>query len=169
MKKRVISILAIAALLVASIAIPCIAADEQNIGASVEVTEFIDISISDTGDDGIQFGSWASGSDNVSDESQGIGIPSVTITVNPTTNTNIDLLIAGTDFSDGIHTIPISNVYYSDDNDGVQIAMSTANSTIKSGVVSDSTVGIWHWLDIPDDAAAGSYSTTFTYSAVPSP
>jgi hypothetical protein len=166
MKKRVISIMAIAALLVASIAVPCIADSEYTRTASVEVSEFISITITDNGTAGINFGTVAPGSTDNPDIDSITDNATIRITVNSESNTNVDIQIYGTDFIPG--TFTIDNAKYSTTIDGTKYAMSTTNTTIIGGddIAPGEYVDIWHWLDVPSSVPAVSHSSTFSYKAI---
>ena len=166
MKKRAVSILAIAALLVASVSIPCIADEDATLPASVTVSEYISITITDNGTAGINFGTLDPGTyDNLEIDSNSVNA-SLRITVDADSNTNVDLQISGTDF------IPVSftvdNAKYSTTIGGTKVAMSTANTTIVGAddMAPGEYVNIWHWLDVPASLSAGTYGSTFSYKAI---
>ena len=162
MKKRVISVLAIAALLLASIAVPCVADTQQDLEASVTVSEYISITIADANSDGINFGTLTPGTDNNTEAAQDAVTPAVTITVESDSNTNVDLEISGTDFD---VTFTIDNALYALAYDGTQAAMSTTDTEFASDLAPGATQDIWHWLDVPVGVTAGAYGSTFSYKA----
>jgi hypothetical protein len=168
MKKRIISILAIAALLVASIAVPCVAATQEDIPASVTVSEYISITISDTEPEGINFGTLNPGTTDNIEENSGEFTPSLSITVEPDSNANVNLLISGTDFDDdGGHTFAITNAKYSTTHAGTPIPMSDTDTLIvdAENLAPNTTVELWHWLDVPGGITSGDYGSMFSYSA----
>ena len=165
MKKRAISILAIAALLVASVSIPCIAAEDATLPASVTVSEYISITITDNGTAGINFGTLDPGTyDNPEIESNSVNA-SLRITVDAESNINVDLQISGTDFGG---TFTVDNAKYSTTIDGTKEAMSTVDTTIVGAddMAPGEYVNIWHWLDVPASLPAGTYGSTFSYKAI---
>lgn len=168
MKKKIISILAIAALLLASIAIPCVAETEYDLGASVEVQEYISITITDNGTTGINFGILNPGATDSPelDSLAGSGNATIRITVDAESNANVDLLISGTDFIADDFTV--DNAKYSTTIDGTKFDMSTTDATIDGAVdmAPDEYVNIWHWLDVPAAIPAGTYGSTFSYKAI---
>ena len=168
MKKRVISIMAIAALLVASIAVPCVAQDTHNLPASVEVSEYISITITDNGTTGINFGKVNPGTTNNPDVNSiaGSGNSTIRITVEPGSNANVDIQISGTDFIADDFTI--DKAKYSTTIDGAKIPMTDADTLIVGAddLAPGEYIDLWHWLDVPASIPAGTYGSTFTYKAV---
>ena len=163
--KRVLISLAIVTMLIATIVMPAMAV-EVGKDAVVTVTEVLDISITDTGDDGIQFGTLDPDTDNNPDVAQSTGddsTPAVTVSVNTGTNVNCDINIKGTDFHT---TIPISNAKWALRHDDTPTAMSDTYDSVATDIAPENTVGIWHFLTIPSDAAGGEHHSTFTYEVV---
>jgi uncharacterized protein (DUF362 family) len=130
--------------------------------------QYISITISDTGADGIQFGTIEPATDNNIDVSADAVTPSLTITVESDSNANVNLLISGTDFS-GPGTITVDNTKYATSYTGTQTALSATDTTFAYNVAPGGTVDIWHWLDVPGGTSAGIYTSTFTYRAEAAP
>jgi hypothetical protein len=168
MKKRVFSILAIAALLVASIAIPCVAQDTHDLPASVEVSEYISITITDNGTAGINFGTVNPGTTDNPDINSiaGSGNSTIRITVDAGSNANVDIQISGTDFIATDFTI--ANAKYSTTIDGTKELMTGSDTLIvgADNLAPGEYIDLWHWLDVPSSIPAGTYGSTFTYKAV---
>ena len=165
MKKLTISI-ALALLLVAAIAIPVMAA-EQNLTASVTITEVISVTVADAGSNGIQFGELAQGDTEQPDIAQSTSddsTPAVTVTMGAENNVDCDVNIKGTDF----HTsIPIENAKWAEGaHDASKNVMTDSFALVKSDVAASGVVSIWHFITIPGDAAGGTFDSTFTYEAV---
>ena len=162
MRKRVISILAIAALLVAAIAVPCVADTDYDVPASVTVALYLSITISDNGTAGLDFGNVNPGStDNPEANSAALSI-----TVDSESNTNVDLQISGTDFD--LATFTIDNAKYSTTVDGTKVPMSLVDTDIvgATDMAPGTSIDLWHWLDVPGGVTQGTYGSTFRYSAV---
>ncbi|MFH1484594.1 MAG: hypothetical protein ABIH46_00840 [Chloroflexota bacterium] len=77
MKRQLIVSLAIALMLVLTLSLPAVAADESTVSASVTVSSFISITITDSGAAGIQFGSLAPGTTGNLDTSSNDTTPSI--------------------------------------------------------------------------------------------
>ena len=158
-----------ALILITILAVPAVAQDEKSLTASVTVTDYINLTITDLPDPGINFGSVSAGSDNVSELAQN-GAGAVTLTVESDTNVNCNVQIMGSgDFDDGdSHTLLLSNAKWSvTDNVSDSTPMSTTYSTIgTSTAYVEEVVEVWHWLSVPNDQYAATYSTTFYYRAI---
>ena len=143
MKKRIISILAIAALLVSSIAVPCIAATQQDVTASVTVTELISITVSeDDSNPGINFGIHGPGTTDILEADSASDNSTISIKVEPESNTSVNLTISGTDFVPV--TFTIDNAKWSTSFGGGQTALSTTDTEFATNIDPDTTVELWH-------------------------
>ena len=166
--KRTLVSLTIVSVLLAIMAVPVMAV-EQGFEASVTVNEVIDVTISDTNDDGIKFGMLAPGDVDKPDIAQSTAddsVPAVTIIINPATNIDCDLGIRGTDFD---ATIPINNASFASGHyNSPKIDLST-NDVWFALNQGGGTIRLWHFLSIPADAAGGTHTCSFTYSVVASP
>jgi hypothetical protein len=167
MKRRLIAALAIALLLVATLSLPAIAADEQTVGASVTVTSVISITITDEGATGVTFGSQTSG-DDYPDTAANSTTSSIILNVGSETSIYVDLQMSGDNFTSGSNIIGITNAKYSLTFAGAKTAMSTSYTEFADNVAPGGFVYyIWHWLTVPSGTAAGAYTSTFRYKAVP--
>ena len=163
--KRLLISLTIVTVLIATIVMPTTAMEYAK-DASVTVTEVLDISIADAGADGIQFGTLDPGDTNEPDVDQSMGddtTPALAITINEGTNVSCNVSIKGTDFHG---TIPITGASWALTHDGSKNPMSTSYGSVATEVAPLNTVGIWHFLTIPLDAAGGTHSSNFTYEIV---
>ena len=166
MKKRLIFTMALALLLVATLALPVIAATEQEVPASVTVSQFMSITITDAGTAGINFGSLSTGTSNNPDTDANDTTPSITVGVD-TGSVNVDLKIKGTDFVSGGNSFGVANGKYSLTYAGAKVALSTTYATFATDVPATGAATLWHWLDVPvSGVAAGAYSSNFSYQAV---
>ena len=165
--KRVLISLAIVTVLIATIVMPA-TAEEYGKDAVVTVTEVLDISIADAGDEGVQFGTLDPDTSDNPDVAQSMGddsTPAIAITINTGTNVNCDINIKGTDFHT---TIPISNAKWALRHDDPKTPMDTDYDSMATDVTPGTAVGVWHFLTIPGTAAGGDHSSTFTYEVVAS-
>ena len=163
MKRRLIFTLALALLLVATLALPAIAATEQEVPASVTVSQFMSITITDAGTGGIHFGSLSTGTSNNPDTDSNNVTPSITVGVD-TGSVNVDLKIKGTDFGTGF---AVTNAKYSLTYADAKVALSTTYTAFATDVPATGAATLWHWLDVPvSGVAAGAYSSNFSYQAV---
>jgi hypothetical protein len=160
MKKRLILSLAIALLMIGTLALPAIAATAPPVTASVHVNSTISITIIDAPTDGIHFGNLDPGTTDNPDLDASDTTPS--IIVENSGNEPADVQISGTDFGTGFD---VTNAKYSLTYAGAKVAMSTSNATVQS-LAAGANVTIWHWLDVPSGVAAGDYSSTFSYQTV---
>jgi hypothetical protein len=169
MKKLIISVLAVL-ILVAVMTVPAIA-DEQSKEASVTVTLNISFTVSDPGTAGINFGSVVAGTDNVSEAEQN-GTGAVTLTIGAETNVDCDIQIKGSDnFTDGAtHELLLSYAKWDTDNDvDLSTPMTSSYVTIDSSTAYvEKVVEVYHWLSIPSDQYAATYTTDFYYQAIES-
>lgn len=166
MKKTFVSLVTALAL-VAVTAVPVLAVEDTKT-ASVTVNEYISFTVTDPGAAGIDFGSLDHGtSDNPEAAQNGSG--AVTLTVAAETNVDCNIQTkGGGDFSDGTHTIPLSNAKWDKDNDVTgATTMTTTYATIDTSTTGTAkAVDVWHWLSIPSGQQAATYTTTFYYQAV---
>jgi len=88
------------------------------------------------------------------------------ITVDPTTNVNVDLYQLGNDFS-GPDTILISNMKTNTaNNSGTATNMSSTYTLFQSNILPNTAVNSYYWLDIPLSKTAGNYSANVSIKAV---
>jgi len=168
MKKILIS-LAMVLVLAGTMAVPAMAV-EEGVTASVTVSEVIDITISDAGDNGIQFGELDPDTADNPDEAQSTAddtIPAVTVAINPATNVNCNVSLKGTDF----HTsIPITGASFAEGaHDVAKTYMTTSYQSVATSVAPNTDVELWLFLSIPSGAAGGAHSSTYTYQIVKTP
>jgi hypothetical protein len=168
MKKLIISICTVL-VLATLFTVPALAQDVEQMDANVTVTEYINLTITDPGTAGVNFGSISAGSIDVAEVDQN-GAGAVTLTVHNDTNVDCNIQIKASDnFSDGSgHEFLFSNAAWDTDN---AIAGST-NMTLSYATMDTSTaytqkiVDVWHWISIPSDQYAATYSTIFYYQAI---
>jgi len=160
--KRIFISLAVVLALVAVMAVPAMAAEEQNLGASVSVNEFISITLTDTSPTGITFGSVNDGSTDNPDTAQSETTPAVSVNVASETNVDVDLGIKG----DEVTGLPLSNWKYSTTYAGTKSGLTTSYVAFDTNVSPGASSDLWHWLDVPDGTTAGSYNTNFYYKAI---
>lgn len=166
MKKRILISLALALSLVAVLAVPAMAATEKT--ASVGVNEYISFTVIDPDPTGINFGSLNPGTTDNPEAQQGTA-GAVTLTVNAETNVDCNIQTKGSgDFTDGTHTIALSNAKWDKDNAVTgATTMTTTYATIDTSTAGTAkSVDVWHWLTIPGGQYATTYTTTFYYQAV---
>jgi hypothetical protein len=106
MKKLIISVLA-ALILVAVMTVPAIA-DEKSLSAEVQVSQYIDFTITDPTADGIMFASGDPGA-TVQD------VETITLTVGSDTNVDVSVYLKADNLTGPGTAIPATNVKYDDD------------------------------------------------------
>lgn len=158
--KNVILSCIIALVLVATITIPAMA-ETSELTASVTVTTFASVTISDNGTAGLSFGNLEPGTVMQAETNN----PAVTISAAAENNVDMNITISGLNFSDGgTNNFGIGNAYWNDaDDTGTAVAMSITAAAVATLSAGES-VNIFHWLSIPVNQAAAAYSSTFTYS-----
>lgn len=170
MKKLIISVLT-ALLLIALFAVPAVAAEEQ-LSAEVQVSQYINFTISDPSADGIVFASGDPG-DNVTD------VETITLIVGSDTNVDVSVSLKSDNLTGPGTPIPATNVKFDDDStfgEGTETgdAEGTMGNTYATtsptpwytvtALTGDSQT-VYHQLTIPDPQASGTYSGTFYYKA----
>jgi len=143
-------------------------AAEESKPASVTVTETISFTVTDPGTNGINFGSPNQGTTDNPEAAQN-GAGAVTLAVGSETNVDCNVQIkASGDFSDGAHTIALSNAHWDTDNVVTgYTAMTTTYATIGTSTTGAAySQDVWHWLSIPSGQVAGTYTTDYYYQAV---
>ena len=172
MRNAILIVLTVIIALVLANSVIAPTSEEASASASVTVNEFVDITITDRGAAGINFGGLDPGTNNNPEAAQTVFLGAINFTVQSTTNKNpVNVKLSGTDFSAvGNPNITISNVAADDDStvdggDGVnaaQISLSTAFQTLKT-LSPASSQEIWYWLDVPSGQAAATYASTFSF------
>jgi hypothetical protein len=166
MKKRLILSLATALLLIATLALPAVAADERTVTGSVSVGETISITLTDASPNaGISFGTVTANSTLVyGDEDQSDGTPAIQVVVEPDTNVgNVDIGIMGST----TEALSLDNWQYSTLFDQSDIASITGTYVIVyNDVAPDNSYDFYHWITVPDGTAAGDYTASISYKAV---
>ena len=156
-------------ILVTVLAIPAVAQDEESVTASVTVTEYINLTIADPGSTGVSFGSISAGSANVSEVDQN-GAGAVILTVHSDTNVDCNIQTRGSDnFTDGAgHVLSINYAKWDTDSDVVGPSNMTLSyvTVDTSSAYTEKIVDVWHWLSIPADQYAATYTTDFYYQAI---
>ena len=145
MKARLIASLVIALMLVAVLALPAMADESGTVTASVTVTEYKSITITDEAPTGITFGSLnpdTSDNPDLTTTPMDASHPSVTVSVDSGTNVVVDLKVSGTDFSG---TFAVSNAKYSLTYVGAKTAMSTTPTEFAADVSAGGSQMVWHW------------------------
>lgn len=159
--------LVLALVLVSVMVAPALAAEESK-PASVTVNEYISFTITDPGDTGLNFGSLDPGSSDNPEVAQNGG-GAVTLIIGAETNVNCNIQTRGSgDFTDGSHTIALSNAKWDTDNDatGATVMTTTYTTIDTSAAGAGKSVDAWHWLSIPSGQYAATYTTTFYYQAI---
>jgi hypothetical protein len=160
--KKILISAVLALMLVAVIAVPAMAADEQSVGASVSVGEVVSITLIDAGAAGINFGPVTPPVTEQGDVAQSSGTPAIKVNVASETNVNVDISIKGA-ITGG--NLALDNWLYSKDFAKTGI---TGLTTGYVGVYSDVGVGnydFYHWIDVPAGTASGSHTVTVSYKA----
>ena len=168
MKKLVISCL-VALMLVASITAPVIADTDGSLGASVNVNQVMSLTVVDnTPGTGIYFGDVDEGTDNNPDLAQGDTKGAVTLQVGSETNVDVYLQTKGDgDFTGPGTAIPLGNASWNNANSTASLtAMDTDYETVGSLISGGGNVEVWHWISIPEDQEAGTYTTSFSYQVI---
>ncbi len=158
--RKLITIICLVALLGTVSVGSVLAVEEQPVTASVTVTEFIDVTVTDHGDTGLHFGSLAPGASKQAEAAA----PSITVSLAAGGNTDVTVSLKGLDFSDGVSaSFPVDNAFWNDADDaGLATPMSTAYAAVGTLTPANS-LSIYHWLSIPSGQDAASYTSTFTY------
>ena len=165
--KKTLTSLVLVLMLVAVMTTPVMAAEDSKT-ASVTVNEYISFTVTDAGAAGINFGSLNQGTTDNPEADQGVA-GAVTLTVAAETNVDCNIQTKGSgDFTDGTHTVALSNAKWDKDSDVIgATTMTTSYATIDTSTAgSAKSVDVWHWLSIPSGQYAATYTTTFYYQAV---
>jgi subtilisin family serine protease len=133
--------------------------------------EIISFTITDYGDNDIQFGNLFQGAtDQPADCGGSEG--AVTLTVGSETNVDIDIKIRGDNFS-GPGTISISNVKYDLDDDptgaGILDTDYAVWYSVAQPLTDDDVRQSYYWISIPGSQTPGTYTSKFYFQAVKSP
>ena len=178
MKDRVTALLhalPVALLVVAifAISIPiCFSADseEENTTSSVTVSTVVDITLSNVP---IAWGTKAPGTEN-NLANTNAGNPA-TVTVESTTNVNVDIYIKGTNWSDGAgHTITVDKCHYDNDNVAGGTKWTALTTSYATGpnqgffedVAPDTAKNTYWFIDIPSGQWAATYTNSIYFKAV---
>lgn len=150
----------IAAALVITMALPAMADVSQNVGASVEVTGYSSVTITANP---ITFGSVTPGAI----QSAAANNPAVNVEAASENNQDITVQLSGTDFSDGgSNSFAIANAFWCDSAGGTKDAMEKTGvgTDVVATLSAGESVDVYHWLTVPNETPAASYTSTFTYA-----
>jgi hypothetical protein len=162
MKMKLMTSLAIALVLIATLSLPAVALTEGSSEASLNILSLISITIEDTSPAGIHFGDVNLGANDIIDKDANSTTPSIIIRNDGSDNVTVQ--IKGTDFGTGF---PVTYASYATSYGGAQTPMSITYTTFKTDLIPGDFVSLWHYLDVPDTGvAAGEYSSTFNYKTI---
>jgi spore coat protein U-like protein len=157
MNKILVSIL-VALMLVAVMALPAIAAEEEaSTTASVSVGEIVNITLAGS----INFGSVTPPVTDQGANGQTDTNPAITITVESDTNVNVDISIMGA-LTSG--TLALSNWKYSGTYAGSKISIPASYSEVYDNV-GDGVYAFFHWIDVPMGTTSGNHQISVSYKA----
>lgn len=159
MKKLLISAV-LALTLVIVMAVPVMAADEASVGASVSVSEFVSISLTDAGTAGIDFGSLDPGDEDIGEVDQSSGTPAIKVKVEDETNVNVDIAIQKT-----AAAAEITWSYTKTFTETPTVEIPDTYGTAVYSDVGDGEYDFYHWVTVSDTADAGTYTATVWYKA----
>ena len=139
--------------------------NETEATASVTVNQYIDVTLYNTT---IEFGSLDPGATDTANSNNPL-----MVSVETTTNTQTNLTIKGTDFTDGgSNVIGIGNMtYYNESSVGDSISVQTTYPSpppfenwinIPDPTTAQENRTIYFWINIPSSQPAASYSSTVT-------
>jgi hypothetical protein len=103
------------------------------------------------------------------DKQPELASPSIIITADHGNTGNVTIYLKGEDFTCAEGTIDISNVYYNDTNDPVNARVMSSTYVAWKELAPGDSLDVYHWLTIPEETPAGSYTSTFTYKAQKTP
>ena len=153
--------------LVALCVAPASAGNPENLTASVTVNSIVSLTVADHGDTGINFGSVVYAG-NIKELAQNGTNGAVSLTLGAEGNADCDLRINGSgNFSAGAgKSIPLSQATWNTANETNTATAVTTTATTMAVASPGTTTEVYHWLTVPMGTAAGTYTTTFTYTAV---
>ena len=164
MKKRLITTLAIVLMLAATLSLPAVAADEEQVTASVTVltSEIINITLTDPGAAGIQFGSVVPSATAIYGAEDQDGVtPAIQVKVENGTNVLVDISIKGS--TAGVLTL--ENWKYSTAFNQSDIASIPDTYNEVYDTKGPGSYPFYHWISVPVGTTATSYSATISYKA----
>jgi hypothetical protein len=132
-------------------------------------TVIIDLTVTDYGSPGINFGSLDSGMVNQPEAAQGSSNGAVALVIGADTNINISVQLMGTEFTSGGNHIAVTNVKYNNTNSPSGASTLTASYVTWYSVSAHTadTHQCYYWISVPSGQAAGNYAATLCYQAVP--
>jgi hypothetical protein len=160
MKK--VCLLALAAMLV--VALPVIMWSYVPVVPPVYAQNGISITLSDPGNDGINFGNVNPGSEEVGDVLQEDGVPAVTVTIESETTGFVDIGISG---NVTYGNIALSNWFYSTQFDKSDITPLTGSYVeVYADKEATDTCDFYHWITVPAGTPAGNHTANVSYKAI---
>ncbi|MFC2122453.1 DUF2341 domain-containing protein [Bacteroidota bacterium] len=130
--------------------------------------EIISFTVTDYGDNGVQFGSVYPGTTNQPADWDG-SHGAVILTVGQETNVNVNIQLKGTDFS-GPDTISVDNIKYaSEDNPTIASNLTGTYATwytVTQPLTNDNVTQVYKWISVPSAKPPGGYTSTFYYRAM---
>ena len=141
---------------------PAMAANVDQLTASVTVNEVISITLTDAGTAGINFGAVSAPVTGQGDVDQNASTPAVKVNVGAETNVNVDIGIKGSTAG----TLALSNWKYSTLHAGTKDPIPATYALVYSAKSPGSIVDFFHWINVPSETAANTYTCTVYYKAV---
>jgi hypothetical protein len=139
-------------------------------------TVIISFTITDYGADGVNFGSLALGTVDDPEDAQTGSNGAVRLDVDASTNVDVNIDLKGENFSGpATYLLSSADVQYDDDqtlDEGTETGKSQGTLTTSFvnwysvSASTNSQVQTYHWITVPSDQYAGSYTSTFTYQCV---
>lgn len=170
MTRRVSVFLVLAIIVTGTIALPVVAENPTPKTASVTINEYINLTVTDYGTAGINFGTLNSGMTDQPEKDQQSNGGAVKLQIGSDTNVVCNVQMKGEgDFRNSTgQTIPLGNVKWEKSNSPYTASpMTTSYTTVfTSSVGAIRAENIYYWISIPSSQAAGTYTTTFLYQAV---
>lgn len=143
--------------------------------ASVNVNQFVSITLTDPNSDGVNFGSTNPGINDIRDTGQTNATAAIRVTNDAVSNVDINVNVKGIDFvGTPSGTILVGSVTYDDDNGPSEVgetspkaetvlATTYPGTDYYTSISPGSNADFWFFLDVPSSQAAASYTSTFTF------
>lgn len=163
--KRLIASLVLVGVLTAVTVVPASAATSAKT-ASVTVNTYVNITLTDNGAAGLNWGNLDPGDDKEVEAANPSA--SIEIAAGAENNADTDINVYGVDFDDsGSNNFSINNAFWhTSDVPASATTMKLVGSKDTVDTLSASeTVDIYHYLSIPNGQAAADYTSTFTYES----
>lgn len=140
-------------------------AAEQSASAQVQVSEYVSVTITPCSTT-LSFGTGNPGDTNLPLSCQSNNTAGFTVTNEAVSNKAVSVKTKADNLGANSTSISVSNMKFDESNArSSPTTMSSSYQTSTASLSTNSTAGVWYWLDIPSGASSGTYAASIYVKA----